>query len=183
MLPLILIAILSVSLIEGLDPYKGLLFSYYFYVFNKVWESYLVPIVSGLLYYSLGFFLTILLVNFDYTQSLRLIISYLLITHSLFKLFLGRIMHYTGNMRPSIPNVVKWSFLNSIIQMNATLLIGLWMLSKLSFVIVINTVIIVREIALYFSIKNSNLLLTLTRYNLDYIYVVLVLLVAILVLL
>ncbi|AEB95718.1 conserved hypothetical protein [Metallosphaera cuprina Ar-4] len=55
MLPLILIAILSVSLIEGLDPYKGLLFSYYFYVFNKVWESYLVPIVSGLLYYGLVF--------------------------------------------------------------------------------------------------------------------------------
>ncbi|MEM3802751.1 MAG: hypothetical protein QW183_07985, partial [Saccharolobus sp.] len=94
MLPLTLIAILSIGLIEGLDPYRGLLFSYYFYTFNKVKESYLIPIISTISYYILGLLVIIFFINFDYTQTLRLIMFSLLILHSSLKVLMGKVMHY-----------------------------------------------------------------------------------------
>ena len=60
MLPLTLIAILSLGIVEGLDPYKGLLFSYYFYSFRKVNESYIVPIISSITYYMIGIMIAVL---------------------------------------------------------------------------------------------------------------------------
>ncbi|QGA55445.1 hypothetical protein GFS03_13150 [Sulfolobus sp. E5-1-F] len=171
MLPLTLIAILSLGIVEGLDPYKGLLFSYYFYSFKKVKESYTVPIISSITYYMIGTLVAILL-NISYNILTREIIFSLLIAHIFIKLVMGKVLHYPGNMKPKILNVIQWSVLNSIIQMNVIVLFTLSLLSKLSLILLPVTVIIVREITYCLSLKNNKILFNLTKYNFDYFYLI-----------
>ncbi|WP_338598379.1 hypothetical protein V6M85_07285 [Sulfolobus tengchongensis] len=166
----ILIATLSIGLIEGLDPYKGLLFSYYFHAFNKIRESYLIPILTALTYYLVGT-LAVLTINVNYNGLTGTLIASLLITHILIKILMGKILHYPGNMRPRIINVIVWSLVNSIIQMNMIVLLALSLFSKLNLVLIILTAIISRESIFLISIKyNRKILLTLTNYNFDYFY-------------
>ncbi|TRM80954.1 hypothetical protein DJ524_05760 [Sulfolobus sp. D5] len=177
----ILIAILSV--IEGLDPYKGLLFSYYFYKFNKVRESYLVPVVSSMSYYALGILITLMLLNalIVYNISiLKIIIFYLLITHAIIKVLMGKVLHYTGSMKPFLINVVKWAIVNSIIQMNLILILSLSIFFKLAFIILVSITTITRELIFLLTSKiNHSILINLTKFNFDYIYSFLVVLLAI----
>jgi hypothetical protein len=183
MLPLILIVILSIGFIEGLDPYKGLLFSYYFYTFNKIRQSYLVPLVSSLFYYLLGS-LAAIFFSFNNTYLVRIVLFSLLLVHIVIKVIMGKVLHYTGNMKPSLINVVKWAFINSIIQMNLILFIALSYLFKLSFVIIILTTIVIKEVLFILSVKlNKRIMLILTNYNFDYIYSLAVLILSIILLL
>ncbi|AAY79720.1 hypothetical protein [Sulfolobus acidocaldarius] len=182
MLPQILIVILS--LIEGLDPYKGLLFSYYFYSFKKVKESFVVPLLSTLSYYSLG----ILVVFFTFSSlqssnSTKVIVIFLVIIHILMKMFLGKLLHYTGSMRVSVYNLVKSTFLNSILQMNVILLIILAIIVNTLFVFLPVGVFIVREVTYFIVLKKNNVLVLLTKFNFDYIYSVTLLILALAVLL
>ncbi|QXJ31072.1 hypothetical protein [Saccharolobus shibatae] len=171
MLPLTLIAILSLGIVEGLDPYKGLLFSYYFYSFRKVKESYVVPILSSITYYMIGILIAVLL-NISDNALTRGIMFFLLLAHMLIKLIMGKVLHYPGNMRPKILNVIQWSTLNSIIQMNVIVLLTLSILSKLSLILLPITVVIVRETTYCLSVKNNRILLNLTEYNFDYFYII-----------
>jgi len=182
MLPLTLIAILSLGIVEGLDPYKGLLFSYYFYSFRKVKESYVVPIVSTITYYIVGI-LIVEWLNISDNILTRGIMFSLLLVHVLIKLVIGKVLHYPSNMRPKILNVIQWSAINSIIQMNFIILLTLSILSKPSLILLPITVIIVRETTYCLSVKNNKILFKLTEYNFDYFYLMTVLLLAIVIIL
>jgi len=182
MLPLTLIAILSLGIVEGLDPYKGLLFSYYFYSFRKVKESYVVPIVSTITYYMIGIMIAVLF-NISDNILTRGIMFSLLLVHVLIKLVIAKVLHYPGNMKPKILNVIQWSTLNSIIQMNFIILLTLSILSKLSLILLPIIVVIVRETTYCLSVKNNKILLKLTEYNFDYFYLMTVLLLAIVIIL
>jgi len=182
MLPLTLIAILSLGIVEGLDPYKGLLFSYYFYSFRKVNESYIVPIISSITYYMIGIMIAVLF-NISDNILTRGIMFSLLLVHVLIKLVIAKVLHYPGNMKPKILNVIQWSTLNSIIQMNFIILLTLSILSKLSLILLPIIVVIVRETTYCLSVKNNKILLKLTEYNFDYFYLMTVLLLAIVIIL
>jgi hypothetical protein len=182
MLPLTLIAILSLGIVEGLDPYKGLLFSYYFYSFRKVNESYIVPIISSITYYMIGIMIAVLF-NISDNILTRGIMFSLLLVHVLIKLVIGKVLHYPSNMRPKILNVIQWSTLNSIIQMNFIILLTLSILSKLSLILLPIIVVIVRETTYCLSVKNNKILFKLTEYNFDYFYLMTVLLLAIVIIL
>ena len=182
MLPLTLIAILSLGIVEGLDPYKGLLFSYYFYSFRKVKESYVVPIVSTITYYIVGI-LIVEWLNISDNILTRGIMFSLLLVHVLIKLVIAKVLHYPGNMKPKILNVIQWSTLNSIIQMNFIILLTLSILSKLSLILLPIIVVIVRETTYCLSVKNNKILFKLTEYNFDYFYLMTVLLLAIVIIL
>ncbi|ACP56373.1 hypothetical protein [Saccharolobus islandicus] len=182
MLPLTLIAILSLGIVEGLDPYKGLLFSYYFHSFRKVNESYIVPIISSITYYMIGIMIAVLL-NISDNILTRGIMFSLLLVHVLIKLVIGKVLHYPSNMRPKILNVIQWSTLNSIIQMNFIILLTLSILSKLSLILLPIIVVIVRETTYCLSVKNNKILLKLTEYNFDYFYLMTVLLLGIVIIL
>ncbi|ACP47485.1 conserved hypothetical protein [Sulfolobus islandicus Y.N.15.51] len=182
MLPLTLIAILSLGIVEGLDPYKGLLFSYYFYSFRKVNESYIVPIISSITYYMIGIMIAVLF-NISDNILTRGIMFSLLLVHVLIKLVIAKVLHYPSNMRPKILNVIQWSTLNSIIQMNFIILLTLSILSKLSLILLPIIVVIVRETTYCLSVKNNKILFKLTEYNFDYFYLMTVLLLAIVIIL
>jgi len=182
MLPLTLIAILSLGIVEGLDPYKGLLFSYYFYSFRKVNESYIVPIISSITYYMIGIMIAVLF-NISDNILTRGIMFSLLLVHVLIKLVIAKVLHYPSNMKPKILNVIQWSTLNSIIQMNFIILLTLSILSKLSLILLPIIVVIVRETTYCLSVKNNKILLKLTEYNFDYFYLMTVLLLAIVIIL
>jgi hypothetical protein len=86
-------------------------------------------------------------------------------------------------MKPKILNVIQWSTLNSIIQMNFIILLTLSILSKLSLILLPIIVVIVRETTYCLSVKNNKILLKLTEYNFDYFYLMTVLLLAIVIIL
>ncbi|MEM0305297.1 MAG: hypothetical protein QW685_09875 [Saccharolobus sp.] len=79
-------------------------------------ESYLIPIISTISYYILGLLVIIL-----YTNSA---IDYVLFAYTPFiiKSFDGKGNALFWKLKPLIINVIKWSFLNSIIQMNIILI-------------------------------------------------------------
>ena len=107
----------------------------------------------------------------------------LLLVHVLIKLVIAKVLHYPGNMKPKILNVIQWSTLNSIIQMNFIILLTLSILSKLSLILLPIIVVIVRETTYCLSVKNNKILFKLTEYNFDYFYLMTVLLLAIVIIL
>ena len=168
MLLLTLIAILSIAIVEGLDPYKGLLFSYYFYSFGKVKESYIVPIVSTTVYYIIGIIISALFSDGVDSLFERAIVFILLINYGIMKISMGKILHYTGNTKPKMLNVVKWSLVNSLIEMSPIVILALSILSKQGIVILLVVVLTFKELTFLLSTKNYRIILGLTKYNFDY---------------
>jgi len=166
MLLLTLIAILSIATVEGLDPYKGLLFSYYFYSFGKVKESYIVPILSTIVYYIIGIIISALF-SVDSLFE-RAIVFILLVNYGIMKISMGKILHYAGNMRPKMLNVVKWSLVNSLMQMSPIVILALSILSRQGIVILLVVVLTFKESTFLLSTRNYRIILGLTKYNFDY---------------
>lgn len=162
-----ILSAITIGLLEGIDPHKGLLFSYYFFKFRKVKISLLAPIIITICYYSLGLILSFTL---DPTSSInvKIVVTYFLILHSLLKLFLGRILHYSGSMKPNLMNVIKWSFVNSVIQMEFIPVFCLFIFLKFYSILILFLVnIISREITFMILKDRSEGVLRLTRVNMN----------------
>lgn len=151
----ILIAILSLGFVEGINPHKGLLFSSYFYSFNKRLESYLLPLVITICYYLIGIIIS-LLVIIPHDPISKLILLNLILASIMMKIVCSssNFLHYSGSMKPLLSNVIKWSLANSIIEMSPIEMIVANYLINLGFIIFFLANFITREIAFYFC-KNS----------------------------
>ncbi|AGJ63734.1 Hypothetical Protein SiL_2298 [Sulfolobus islandicus LAL14/1] len=130
----------------------------------------------------IGIMIAVLL-NISDNILTRGIMFSLLLVHVIIKLVIAKVLHYPGNMKPKILNVIQWSTLNSIIQMNFIILLTLSILSKLSLILLPIIVVIVRETTYCLSVKNNKILFKLTEYNFDYFYLMTVLLLAIVIIL
>ncbi|ARM74666.1 hypothetical protein [Acidianus manzaensis] len=171
---LLLIPIVILSVLEGIDPHKGLLFSYYFYSF-KGNIAYLVPILTSIVYYLLGILLVYVL-PLDSSFLLKIIIFYLLLLHSIAKVLIGKILHYSGNMKPTLSNLITYSFVNSLLQMSLLLVLAIAVFMNYIILFLVLSIII-KEIVFEFAKNSQKILLSLTKYNFDYIYVIGVLLI------
>jgi hypothetical protein len=111
MLLLILTAILSV--IEGINIYKGTLFSFYLIDFGKR--------VQGLVFILVASLLPVLFIFFSFyvvVQSELLVLGVILALSYLPKIILWKYYHYSGNYIPSLTNAMKWYVMNYIIKMD-----------------------------------------------------------------
>ncbi|MBB5253719.1 hypothetical protein [Sulfurisphaera ohwakuensis] len=155
MLHPILIAILSLGIVEGINPHKGLLFSSYFYSFKKRLESYLLPPVITTFYYLLGIIIS-LLVIIPHDPIFKLMLLNLVSASIIMKVICSssNFLYYSGSMKPVLSNVIKWSLANSIIEMAPIEMIVANYLVNLGFIIFFLSNFVTREIAFYFC-KNS----------------------------
>ncbi|WP_287688933.1 hypothetical protein [Metallosphaera javensis (ex Sakai et al. 2022)] len=167
MLPLIPIVILSV--IEGMDPRRGLLFSFFFTSFGRKELGLILPLLITLLYYIVGV-VPIVLVPLD-TNVIRYVIIYLLILHSIVKVIMGRVLHYSGGFRPSLLEVCKWVIINSVTQMSFILPMGIYAVNVIGIIVFLAISVTIKELMAILCRKSSKLLLTVTSYNFDYLYI------------
>ncbi|BFH73085.1 hypothetical protein SJAV_10290 [Sulfurisphaera javensis] len=178
MLPLILTAILSLGVIEGVNPHKGLLFSYYFFSFKKVKESYLLPFFITFFYYLIGI-LIIVLIRISHSIISELILLYMIYMSIGMKLIMGNFIHYNSSIKPKILNVIKWSLINSILNMNVIYPIIISYFSNLFFILYFISNLLTRELIFCIS---KNIPLNLSRYNLDYLEILILLILSVFIL-
>jgi len=65
-------------------------------------------------------------------------------------------------------NVVKWSLVNSLMQMSPIVILALSILSKQGIVILLVVVLTFKELTFLLSTRNYRIILGLTKYNFDY---------------
>jgi hypothetical protein len=114
---LIPIAILSLCLgiCEGLNVYKGPLFSIYLRKFNKKIESLTLPII--IILFSSWPVILIAAKPYISSYSIQAIAILLIITYVI-KLVFWRYHHYTGGFIPKFTTALKWMSINSLINMD-----------------------------------------------------------------
>jgi len=107
---------------------------------------------------------------FDGVDSLfeRTMVFILLVNYGAMKISMGKILHYAGNMKPKILNVVKWSLVNSLMQMSPIVILALSILSRQGIVILLAIVLTFKELTFLLSTRNYRIILGLTKYNFDY---------------
>ncbi|MCY0849714.1 hypothetical protein [Sulfuracidifex metallicus] len=107
---LIPIAILSsvVGLSEGLNVYKGPLFSLYLRKFNRRLESYFVPLVTVVT--------SLWVLVFNGARISPIGLGTIVIVCYLLRVLIRR--HYQGGFSPRLYTVLKWSLFNSVLNMD-----------------------------------------------------------------
>ncbi|QCO29364.1 hypothetical protein DFR88_01675 [Metallosphaera sedula] len=154
---------------EGMDPHRGILFSLFFRSFGRGKLAFALPPLVTLLYYSMGMPLLVIPLN---TNIIKYIIIYLLIVHAFLKVIMGRFLHYSGSFRPSILELSKWTIINSITQMSFILPMGIYAVNVIDMIIFLMISVVVKEMVTVLCCRSSRVLLMITSYNFDYIYII-----------
>ncbi|AWR95585.1 hypothetical protein [Acidianus brierleyi] len=161
----ILIAILSflLGITEGLNVYKGPLFSLYLRKFNRKIESYTLP------FFMIIFILwTIIFAKFSITSVLMVGI-FIVLTY-LMKLLIWKYHHYTGSFSPSLMTAIKWVLINSLINMEFILPLFLVLMNVLYYFIYI---IANFSPKIVLSISNEDVLRGFAMLNMEIINIIL----------
>ncbi|BDC17581.1 hypothetical protein [Acidianus sp. HS-5] len=155
----ILIATLSflAGVAEGLNVYKGPLFSLYLRKFNKRVEGFLLPVLSLPL-----FLWTAVFVEFDIPSVT--VLGVVLVIMYVVKFLVWKYNHYTGSFSPNFRTAVKWMVINYSINMEFVLPIFLAVLNITSYVIFMLTNFSLKVV---FSVSNEDLLRRLAMLNME----------------
>ncbi|WP_048100704.1 hypothetical protein [Candidatus Acidianus copahuensis] len=111
-----LIAILSSGMIDGIDVYKGGLFSLYFKRVGDEFRALISPLFYTLME-CLPCVVAFWLWN-DFSRPEIIILSGTLLSYAIMRIPVDKYIHYVGDVKPTLRGLAKWSWVNSLLCMD-----------------------------------------------------------------